>query len=718
MKTIACLLGFLLCFLSAEAQILGEWNGLRFYAYGKDTVDYPYHGTNPLCKVLIVNAASTVSPKNIAMIVTTSGVQGNLLNTFPNGGKIMVLRPGDSTIVSCWLQEIYQRPATPFTEGEYRNFDIKFSFIRDKRDAPAGDSTVMTRKIVIHYAGRNPVTFGSFAVAGRIILPVKPLPALRVTPATLNWHSSSTIPLVPGDSGYSFSTTIGDRDDWYLEIAGDNVKSRIVKIDRANAQNMRIEVEPGAQERPLGSFELRASVETTTGFWRGVGSDAEQTVCVFPGQENWNKQQDSVLRAGCAIYKYGFDGTKKWSYNPGWETWGGDMSADGRYVAYALYTGGFANAFRPPATVVMLNGLTGEKIWEKSGSPLYESYEVAFSPNADYLAVGTTGSGQVSLMYRSTGDIIWSAPLPNEREAGQGFGQVRRIRFDPSGEYLYAGSGDNYLRKIRVSDGAIVWRTLIGGWPFVNGLHISKDGKYLSVGTKSAQACLVRAEDGALLWTHDTGNFDEAYISPDNSTVATFSGKHFDAASGELIGRSNSIAIGHFTADSKFIYRMPAELQAFAVQGITENPYQTHSNTTLAKNPGEQSQWSFLSADNTVAVVAARDMTNSPQTGLLFYHRTGASDVTEQQESIEQDVQVVPHPFNDNSMVHIALTKQAEVSVRVYTILGRLMASLPVTLYMKGHHQIPLPTVPGNNLYILRLEIDGAQKTLLLQRGL
>jgi hypothetical protein len=39
------------------------------------------------------------------------------------------------------------------------------------------------------------------------------------------------------------------------------------------------------------------------------------------------------------------------------------------------------------------------------------------------------------------------------------------------------------MRKLRVSDGAVHWKTFAGGWPNVSGLDLTPDGAWLVAGT-------------------------------------------------------------------------------------------------------------------------------------------------------------------------------------------------------------------------------------------
>src|SRR5262249_45835460 len=148
-------------------------------------------------------------------------------------------------------------------------------------------------------------------------------------------------------------------------------------------------------------YRRTATIATPTGFWRGAVSENEGTFVAFPGQLNWKATTTDAdaraLRTAARIYKYKFDGTKLWEAAPGWEGWGGDMTPDGRYVAYALNP--TASSFYTPTEnkLVLLDGATGTTIWTRSAPPAdaaigkkVASLEVAFSPDAKWLAVGST----------------------------------------------------------------------------------------------------------------------------------------------------------------------------------------------------------------------------------------------------------------------------------------------------------------------------------------
>ena len=707
---------FLLAFMLpalASAQLLGEWKNLKFYKYGKDTVDFPFDGQNPIVKVMIVNAGTANSPSGIVLSVKSSAVQGGQLNQFPNGGSLVVLRPGDTTYVSCWVIELYQKPITPFRNAEFRTIPTEFVF--ETGNMMSRESYSLKRDFVLFYGGQNPSPVGTSRIQGTIVFPAKPYPNAQLSINTLNWRSGN-LTLTPNDSGYAFSGVIGDRGDWYVALTSAGYKSQTVKINRSQAQSIRIAPE-ASNERPLLQYDLITSVQTSTGFWRGAVSESEKTMCVFPGQENWNLSQDSALKVSAKIYKYSLEGQKIWEFAPGWETWGGDMSRDGKYVAYALYAGtGVGASYKGSFAIGLVDGLTGRELWKKTGEKVYESYEIVFSDDARFIAVGSTGSGQVALLQRETGNTVWTAPTAGELEGG--FGQVRRMKFDTKGEFLYVGSGDNYLRKIRVSDGKIVWRTFVGAWPFVNGLNISADGSLIALGMKSAQVAVVRASDGTRLWTHDTGNFDELFFSPDGKYAASYSGKHFNALTGDLLGRSASPSIGAFTSDSKYVCRFPSEVELYALTGTAETLYRSQSRTTLAQKAGEQAQWGYLTSDDKYVVIAARDMSAPPQTGLAFYRaKQSATSVKGKAKSRGQNDEsfsVSPNPVSNLATVRFSLAESQHVSLKVFNILGQEIASILDEIMPAGNHTVALRQTLSQGTYSVWIGIGNRIATQTL----
>ena len=676
------LLVFLLIVIAPNAILSQQWKGLSFTFVGRDTFLIPYDGPNPKLKLRVINTASTPSPTRIG--VSASSPEAGYVGAFPNGGYIY-LAPSETTYVTGTGRQILE--AGPIPSGTFTRQTI-FKF---QRNDPTDTSSFSISKVyVFNNVGHNAQLSGPLSVSGKVIVrtPGPPHGPINMRVGTLHFASEEVfITTTQIDSGVQFSTTLPLRDDWYVTASTDGYKTKHVRINPRSPSNVRIVLEPQAAA-PVISFQYLTSMKTLTGFWRGAASESERTVALFPGQEVWKLSgncADSATVAQSKIYKFTFSGQLLWSYSTGWDTWGGDMSRDGKYVAYALNTGRLPGCYGPMWTIALLDGTTGTKIWEKVGEKIYESYEVDISNNSNYIAIGT--GSQISLLDRATGNVLWTRPPQTEpASADTSYGQVRKMRFDARDEYLYTASGDSYLRKIRVSDGAVVWKTFIWGWAWINGLNFSPDGSMIVAGTKSGDVTMVKTSDGKILWTRETGNFEDVVFSPNGKLVATFTGRVFDALTGELVGQSGFGGSPYFANDS-VLCKLVNEVAVFTPTG--ELIYRSANPTDLASKPGEQVQWAYLSSNNT-AILAARDMSTPPQTGVVFYQGSITTGISEAESTIPTApalYQNYPNPFNPTTNFKFQIPRSEFVTLKIFNVLGRELAIIVNERLQAGSHR-------------------------------
>jgi hypothetical protein len=694
-----------------------QWNGLSFYKYGKDTLVNPLDGINPKAKIMVVNTGLQ-AVRRIRVEVSSPDIPnpGGGMAIFPNGG-FLYLAPGETTFVSCWTRAVYEGGGTT-PAGSY--FQRRFLF-RFRPDIPGDTSSFsFERALVFINLGSPAQLSGPFSGNGLIVLQPKPInpPPINILIGTL--HYRMPLQTTRNDSGAQFTfSSLPLRDDWHLIIQASGYDQIVTHLAPKASTNLRIVLMPVETQYSV-SYQLLGTVQTMTGFWRGAVSETEKTVALFPGQENWKFHecgQDSSLKTEARIYKYTFGGQKLWEYTPGWETWGGDMSRDGLFVAYALNTGRFGSCYAPLPTVVLLNGATGQKIWEKEG-PAFESYEVAFSPGGDCLEIGSTGRGSIVLVERFSGNEVWTIPTPPES-----FGQVRRIKFDASGEYLYSASGDDYLRKIRTSDGAVVWKAFIWGWGWINGMNFSPDGSLIVVGTKSGDVTMLRISDGSVLWSKETGNFEDVVFSPDGKHVATFTGHVLNARAGELEGENGFMSPPYFV-NNDLVCKLPNGVKVFTIGG--ERIYEFPNPPDIGVRSGEQVQWGYYSAEGH-AVVAARDMSDPPQTGIAFYKgsiSTSAVDISESEPGQYRLRQNYPNPFNPTTKILFSIPKRRHVILKVYSILGMEVSTLVDGIMDAGEHAVVFSARDGiakelaSGVYFYRIqagEFVEARKAILIR---
>jgi hypothetical protein len=630
-----------------------EWNNLHIVYSAKAEFVYPFDGRTPKVAAALLNHYPVPSVE----VVQTLSVNGQVqdtggFTTFPNGGSISVA-PDDYVLASVWTAGVYDvRAGAAPAVGETKEFKFRWVFALapgvaappplggpvipnplDPNTDPPGEvnATVKFKNL-----GDNPALSGPMAAEGIVRLgnatggaggaPAANVVVEVATPYS-NWFRLSTTPVAESAAAVTFAQGLPERADWSVRVSAEGYETRVLALGSPFDPRTALDLTLVAAPPPPLEYKRIAAIATSTGFWRGVVSESEGTFVAFPGQETWKKgatDADSrALRTAGRVVKYKLDGTKLWEHAPGWEIWGGDMTPDGRYVAYVLNP--TVSAFYTPTvnTLVLLDGTTGAVLWTKTGPRTdavvgrkLESLEVALSPDAKWIAVGSVSGGQVTLVDRATGTFGWSAPV-----GAPSFGQVRRLKFSADSQALFCGSGDSYLRKLRVSDGAVLWRTLAGGWPGVNGLDVSADGAWVATGTRSLDTGIVNVSNGRQLWFAES-QVEDAIFSPDARHLATASGQIYRSADGSLAGMAKTAGVSRFTPDGKYLLKVDRRLTLHDLGGKLLKDW---GETGVGAAAGEQPQWAQLTKDGRYVVMLARDMANPPQTGIVIFERQTAT---------------------------------------------------------------------------------------------
>jgi outer membrane protein assembly factor BamB len=707
---------------SAVAQITGH----SFEWISPDTVHTRLDGY-PKFKVKVTNTGTQRSPDRFFIRFTSTDYVGEIggFANFPNGGSIK-LEPGESTIVSMWSIGVRERPVTDRDANGAFFRDIGFRFFVDDFNNPR---ETVVRKTITFIDPQQPMTLatvsGSMPVSATIPASTLFHPAgitepmeTRVYLRTPRATELISVAQGPANQPLNVNLSIMPRSDWHLVV------------DQPGYRRMVVPIQPGKStgitytRRPLGNvvpkYRWVRTDATPTGFWRGAVSESEGTVVVFPGQENWktvNGQPDLVVRGTGQVLKYSFAGEKLWTHEADWEIWGGDMTPDGRWVAYVQ------NPAPGPRThrMVVLDGFTGDVYWDlqtaDSYSPLgrqLESVAVAISPDGQYIAVGSVASGMVTVYDRITKTTLWSAPeAPFPYTTG--FGQVREMRFSPDNAFLLIGAGDGYLTKLDVVTRSIVWRAFIGGWPFVNGLRITRDFRFAYTGTKSGDLTKIDLQNGQVMWQVETTVFDSE-LSRDETRVASFGGRITDAQTGAYLGTAADRT--HLLRDGTFVIGVNQAARTYDIGGRL---WYNGESSGLATCGGCQVQWSYLSADDRYLIVAARDMVDPapvPGPGIAFYERDPATITTD----IESDSEparptglrldaAFPNPFNPSTTVRVHLPQDAQLRLTVWNVLGQRVATLSDGWMSAGTHQVRIDGSGwASGMYLIRLESDGEQR--------
>ena len=547
--------------------------------------------------------------------------------TFPNGGFVN-LEPGESTIVSAW-SNCYFGNGLQLPEGT-SDHTANFIFSFDNEEI-----TITEEFQIINdrdRTGPNSESGETMPIAGTITLDGGYTPMTNLIVKTL--HSNEfQVELSPaGEGGFAFSFEADVRDDWYLvvkvndqELEGVNFPHKTVKVSNyADTEDIQIDLASLDYQYSI-DYDPVETVTTPTGFWRGAVSAQEETVVFIPGQENWadgNGKTADEWRAESTIFKYNFAGEELWSYKPGYECWGGDMTRDGSKVVYQLVPNGGTYGMG------VLDGTSGQLLWKREYTMFgpearaLEGLEASFSNDGGLIAVGTVPTGVVTLVDAETGEFV--KQYPNAPDGADNWGQIRSLKFDSQDEYLYVGSGDNYLRKVKVSDGTVLWKAFIGGWPFVNGFEFSSDESFIVTGTKSFDQARVNTATGETVWINDSGTLEVA-LSANDRYAMNFGGALMDTETGDYLAFLRQSAESHFFANDELVAKLDKDVAVSYLSGkrLTNSP-----QSGGALGGGEQSQWSYMSADGTLAIIAYRDMVTDPgnQVGIAFYRSTVTRD--------------------------------------------------------------------------------------------
>jgi hypothetical protein len=585
-------------------------------------------------------------------------LSGGGFAVFPNGGTLN-LRAGDTTAVQGWSSG--WRECGCITDGVNDKL-VRFIITYDSAyygpdglkdgDITLRDTVVQPVKIVQRSAGglsniqpalqTDPAQTlsGSFVVPG-YLLPFVTLLTVRLSTLersfALNPGSLRTVDSL-GNRYTHFMVTVNPRSDYLLtatfqsSLAGLLVPPANIVVPTASSHaRLNATALPyGRAQFSIDSVWIHAS---ETGFWRTVFAPGDSSVTVFPGQENWlgattaeknaNRVKSKVMKFSVAQATFG---AKRWEKAIPFESWGGAVSQDGKVVVYMInQRGAEANLQDNPSVdwVGVLDGTTGQTRWGLRGNAAtMEGLEVGVSSRGDYIALGTTGSGRLTL-YRNnggSGTFLWSN-VADYANGNPGIGQVRKIVFSADDRYVYTGSGDMYLRKYRVSDGTLVWKAYIGGWPFVNGLAIANG--LIATGTKSRDRTLVRDSDGSVVYFSPAMHFDVHMDSAFRGPVFGFGPQVTDATTGRAIAHVGSLGVKHAILDGQFAVMADQTVDVYSRHG--GSPLAVRK-TWVGGGSGEQSQSGWASPTGDRVVVAARDlMTGSLPRNTLGFFRVNRS---------------------------------------------------------------------------------------------
>jgi hypothetical protein len=637
----------LFAYSSSAQEVI--WNGYRISYVGKTTISKAMDG-NSNTKIRVENISNTAAAPiyfdlYIEGLIAPSA-QRNLHGEFgwakfPNGGALQIPR-GQVSFAQSWTQGVYENVMGNQPPASNTSKTYKFHFLFSESESalqgpyPKNPATVLDLPVSITFTNDDAVNlYNSGNKPVRLSVNAKSAGDFEMqlftesggfkqsnifTPTLVQRGNGSTAP-------YIFNFALESRSDWVVKIKKPGKKSEYFFLD-VNQSNITINL---AEEALAGNYavSLIKSIKTPTGFWRGAVSEQTRSFVCIPGQENW--ATTSSAKSASKLYKIDFDGNVQWTRNIGWEAWGGDMSANGKFVAVASNGATVRtelNRNQGGDFIAILNGADGS-VYDVILEGI-ASRNVKFSSDGRFLAIGDQ-SGRFHIYDLANKSLIL-------RSAGSAVaGQNRELQWLDADSSIAISTGDGSVYRYALASdkksASLVWKAYTGGWGFINGFSVSKSGLYLGLGTKSKDQTIIEAATGRVLWSKFTGNFDVAF-TPDANRIATFGGYIYRTLDGVFLGTTGRAGVSFFSPDGNYL--MQADRVEFTNRGESDNALTIMNNigdriadiggksnhfdsSDLTKTGGEQSQWAYWSEDGKRIIVLSRDMDLPEEVGISIY---------------------------------------------------------------------------------------------------
>ena len=642
-------LALLVLFIHTSSAQEVTWNGYKISYVGKTAISKAMDG-NSNTKIRIENISNTAAaPIYFDLYIeglTAPSAQRNLHGEFgwakfPNGGALQIPR-GQVSFAQSWTQGAYENVMGNQPPASNTSKTYKFHFLFSETESalqgpyPKNPATVLDLPVSITFTNDDAVNlYNSGNKPVRLSVNAKSAGDFEMqlftesggfkqnnifTPTLVQRGNGSTTP-------YIFNFALESRSDWVVKIKKQGKKSEYFFLD-LNQSNITINL---AEEALAGTYavSLIKSIKTPTGFWRGAVSEQTRSFVCIPGQENW--ATTSSAKSASKLYKIDFDGNVQWTRNIGWEAWGGDMSANGKFVAVASNGATVRtelNRNQGGDFIAILNGADGS-VYDVILEGI-ASRNVKFSSDGRLLAIGDQ-SGRFHIYDLANKSLIL-------RSAGSAVaGQNRELQWLDADSSIAISTGDGSVYRYALASdkksASLVWKAYTGGWGFINGFSVSKNGLYLGLGTKSKDQAIIEAATGRVLWSKFTGNFDVAF-TPDANRIATFGGYIYRTLDGVFLGTTGRAGVSFFSPDGNYL--MQADRVEFTNRGESDNALTIMNNigdriadiggksnhfdsSDLTKTGGEQSQWAYWSEDGKRIIVLSRDMDLPEEVGISIY---------------------------------------------------------------------------------------------------
>jgi outer membrane protein assembly factor BamB len=261
--------------------------------------------------------------------------------------------------------------------------------------------------------------------------------------------------------------------------------------------------------------------------------------------------------------------------------------------SYPAYLGGPAHdSYAPSATTITVanaSGIHSLWSWTPPGGDLTSSPTV----NAGIVYIGAE-NGAFYAMSATTGKIKWTKKLTISNCANSGIVSSATVMKDPvTGKLtVYVGAGDHYLYALNATNGATVWRHLIGpatsNNDYYNFSSPTVANGYVYYGV--ANACGA-GYDGMVAFNQHTGTQTGVYYTSGSATVegASVYTSAAVAADGSVFlttGDDNGASTNDSTAIVKLAEGTLTRLAGYQIPGLVGKNMDFNASPTLFSDGG------------------------------------------------------------------------------------------------------------------------------------
>ncbi|MBS4028150.1 MAG: PQQ-binding-like beta-propeller repeat protein [Ignavibacteriales bacterium] len=337
--------------------------------------------------------------------------------------------------------------------------------------------------------------------------------------------------------------------------------------------------------------------------------------------------------------------------------------------------------------------ITGELLW--SGNHLGSVNSIDINHEGSKIISGSDDN-TVKVWDITNGTLLWNGVHSDD---------VNSVNFSHSGDLFVAGDNDGYVKLWNLSSDSLLWEKRIG---FRNlFVSFSPDDSNIAVAHIRGLLTMVHVRDSSNLWTvnHPSLTIYSMAFSTDGEKIVS-GGREgglnmWDVHNGNLLWRSDS---------SSRVYSVIFSSDGHQVVGAVGNALSMYNATN-----GTLVWRSIYSGNGTARTVGinhagSRVISGGTDNKIKVWYSGGPlTNVNDKEEVMPKEFslsQNYPNPFNPVTIIRYQLSANSAVTLKVYDVLGREVATLLNNeQILPGEHAVQFDASNlASGLYFYRIE--------------